>query len=83
MIRRALVSVISDILAVALDFLILQDKHNTYSVVKYKITLYSLRNRLEQLANGSLIYLFLKLVQINYIFSDNERILYIISVFVF
>jgi hypothetical protein len=34
------------------------------------------RNRLEKLAKGSLFYLFLKLVQINFIFSDNVRILY-------
>ena len=42
-----------------------------------KINLYSLRNRLEKFAKGSLFYLFLKLVQINYVFSDNVRILYI------
>jgi hypothetical protein len=50
---------------------------NTYIVVKYKIHLYSLRNRHEKLANGSLFCLFLKLVQINFIFTDNVRILYI------
>ena len=32
---------------------------------------------LEKLARGSLFYLFLKLVQINYKFSDNLRTLYI------
>jgi hypothetical protein len=37
----------------------------TYIVVKYKIHLYSLRNRHEKLAEGSLFWLFLKLVQIN------------------
>jgi hypothetical protein len=42
-----------------------------YIVDKYKINLYSLGNRLEKLAKGSLFYLFLKLVQINYTFSDN------------
>ena len=47
-----------------------------YIVVKYKINLHSLRNRLEKLDKGSFFYLFLKLVQINYIFSDNVRILY-------
>jgi hypothetical protein len=48
----------------------------TFIVVKYKIHLYSLRNRPEKLANGSLFCLFLKLVQINFIFTDNVRILY-------
>jgi hypothetical protein len=48
---------------------------NTYIDVKYKIHLYSLRNRPEKLAEGSL--LFLKLVQINITFTDNVRILYI------
>jgi hypothetical protein len=50
---------------------------NTYIVVKYKIHLYSLWNRPEKLAKGSLFCLFLKLVQINFIFTDNVRILYI------
>ena len=48
-----------------------------YIVVKYKILLYSLPNRPEKLAKGSLFCLFLKLVQINFIFTDNVRILYI------
>ena len=48
-----------------------------YIVVKYKIHLYSLRNRPEKLAEGSLFCLFLKLIQINFIFTDNVRILYI------
>jgi hypothetical protein len=39
--------------------------------------LYSLQNRPEKLAKGSLFCLFLKLVQINFIFTDNVRILYI------
>jgi hypothetical protein len=47
-----------------------------YIVVKYEIHLYSLRNRPEKLAKGSLLCLFLKLVQINFIFTDNVRILY-------
>ena len=34
-------------------------------------------NSLENLTKGLLFYLFLKLVQINYIFSNNVRILYI------
>jgi hypothetical protein len=46
------------------------------SQINYKINLHSLRNRLEKLTNCSLFYLFLKLVQINYIFSGNVRILY-------
>jgi hypothetical protein len=49
----------------------------TYIVVKYKIHLYSLQNRPEKLAKGSLFCLFLKLAQINLIFTDNVRILYI------
>jgi hypothetical protein len=48
-----------------------------YIVVKYKNHLYSLRNRPEKLAEGSLFCPFLKLVQINFIFTDNVRILYI------
>ena len=39
--------------------------------------MYSLRNRPEKLAKGSLFYLFLKLVQIIFLFTDNVRILYI------
>ena len=39
--------------------------------------MYSLRNRPEKLAEGSLFCLFLKLLQINFIFTDNVRILYI------
>jgi hypothetical protein len=49
------------------------------NVVKYKIHLYSLRNRPEKLAEGSLFCLFLKLVQINFIFTDNVRMLYSIT----
>ena len=41
-----------------------------YVVVKYKIDLHSLRNRQEKLDQSSLLYLFLMLVQTNYIFSD-------------
>jgi hypothetical protein len=48
-----------------------------YIVAKYKINLHSLRNRLEKLDKLSLFYLFLKFVQINYIFFDNVRILHI------
>jgi hypothetical protein len=51
-----------------------------YIVVKYKIHLYSLQNRPEKLAKGSLFCLFLKLVQINFIFTVNVRILYIYQV---
>ena len=39
--------------------------------------MYSLRNRYEKLTEGLLFCLFLKLVQINFIFTDNVRILYI------
>jgi hypothetical protein len=49
----------------------------TYIVVKYKINLHLLREMLEKLTRGSIFYLFLKLVQINYIFFDNLRTLYI------
>ena len=41
-----------------------------YIVGKYKIDLHLLQNRLEKLNTGLLFYLFLKLVQINLIFSD-------------
>ena len=39
--------------------------------------LYTLQNRNENLAIGSRLFLFLKLAQINCIFTDNVRILYI------
>ena len=39
--------------------------------------MYSLRNRPGKLAEGSLFCLFLKLVQINFMLTDNVRILYI------
>ena len=42
--------------------------------------MYSLRNRPEKLAEGPLFCLFLKLVQINFIFTDNVRILYIYTI---
>jgi hypothetical protein len=48
--------------------------NGVFFVVRYKI---HLRNRPEKLAEGSLFCLFLKLVQINFIFTDNVRILYI------
>jgi hypothetical protein len=47
-------------------------------IEKYKMYLHSLRNRAEKFVKVSLFYTFpLKLVQINFIFSDNVRILYI------
>ena len=50
----------------------------TYIIAKYKMYLHLLWNRLQQIVNDSLFYLFLKLVlYINLIFSDNVRILYI------
>jgi hypothetical protein len=75
-IRRLLLQLLTDELAV--DLLMLQDKHNmrTFSF-NIKLILHSLRDMLEKLASGSLFYLFLKLVQINYKFSDNLRTLYI------
>ena len=45
--------------------------------LKYKFHLHSLRNMLEKLSEGSFFCLFLKLVQINYIFSDDVRKFYI------
>ena len=48
-----------------------------YIVIKYKINLHSLRKMIEKLTKGPLFYLFLKLVQINFIFSDNVCIVYI------
>ena len=47
-----------------------------YIVWKYQIYLHSLQKRTEELAKGArLCCLFLQLVQLNYIFSDNVRIL--------
>jgi hypothetical protein len=43
-----------------------------YTVRKYKIDLHLLQSRLEKLNKGLLFSLFLKLLQINYTFSDNE-----------
>ena len=52
-----------------------------YNVGKYQIHLHLLRNRTEKLAR-LLFYLFLKLVQINYIFSDNVcTCMYIVYLF--
>jgi hypothetical protein len=45
--------------------------------MKYKVHLTRLRNSPEKLTKGRLVYLFLKVVQVNFIFSDNGRILYI------
>jgi hypothetical protein len=45
-----------------------------YTVVKYIINLQLLRNGLEKLDKA--LYLFLRVVQINYIFSDNVHFLY-------
>jgi hypothetical protein len=45
-----------------------------------EVDMHSLENRQEKLTNDSLFYMFLKLVEINHIFSDNVHIyLYIIS----
>ena len=50
-----------------------------YFFVKYKINLHLLQNRLEKLPKGKglIFYLFLMLVQINFIISNNVGILYI------
>ena len=69
-IRRRLLQLFTYELAV--DIFMLQ-----YILVQYQINLHSLQDILEKLARGSLFYLFLKLVRINYIFSDNLRTLYI------
>jgi hypothetical protein len=47
-------------------------------VGKYIIHLHSLGNRTEKLTKGSLVYLFLKLIQIYFIFSDK---VYILSIY--
>ena len=57
--------------------MMLRCKHNMYIARKYKIDLYSPRNGNEKLTRRS--FLFLKLTQLNVIFSDNVRILYIFS----
>jgi hypothetical protein len=62
-------------LTVVLGCFALQDKHNIRTYGKYKMHLHSLRNRTEKLAKGSPFYLFIYLVQINYIFSNNLCIL--------
>jgi hypothetical protein len=64
-----------DNLAAVSGFSTFQDIHNRYIVGKYQIHLHLLGNRTEMLAKGSPFYLFLKLAQINFIFSDNVRIL--------
>ena len=48
-----------------------------YIVWKYKINSHLLQNRHKKTCQRLALYLFLKLVQINYIFSDNVCILYI------
>ena len=70
-------SIFSENFTGVLDFLIVQDDQNIRKLsLKIKINLQALRNRLEKLTNDSLFYLFLKLVQINFIFAENVRILY-------
>ena len=60
------------------DFLTLQDKHKIRTLsLNIKFICTRCENRPEKLAKGSLLCLFLKLVQINFIFTDNVRILYI------
>jgi hypothetical protein len=50
-------------------------------LVDNKINLHSLQNRPEKLVKGSIFYQFLKLVQINLIFSDNDNV-HILSIYV-
>ena len=54
--------------------------HCRINTICRQILLYSLLNRPEKFEKGSLYNLFLKIVKINYIFSDNVRILYIYSI---
>ena len=65
--RTTLVSAISDDLTVVFDFLILQDKHN----------IRTLSLNIKLICTCKQVYLFLKLVQINFLFSYNVHILYI------
>jgi len=48
--------------------------HSTYIVYESKVNLHSQSCRCQK---GSLFYLFLKLVQTNFVFSDNIHILHI------
>jgi hypothetical protein len=65
--RPTLVSAIFRQLAVVFDVFILQDKHNIRTLsLNIEFNLHLLRNSIEKFAKCSLIYLFLKLVQINY-----------------
>ena len=73
-IRTTLVSAINRKFAVVLDFLILQDKRNIRALT-LNIELISTRCQINY--KIFLFYLFLSLVQINYIVSSNVRILYI------
>jgi len=52
-----------------------------YNVSKNKLYLHSLRNKPEKFARGMLFYLFLKLVQINFVLSDKITILYTYLIF--
>jgi hypothetical protein len=59
------------------NYIVVSYSQYTDIVGKYEIHLHSLRNDTEKLTKAWLFYLFLKLVQINYIFSNNVSILYI------
>ena len=65
------------LLPISLAFLTLQDKLNTGTLkVKIKFILHKIYEQARKVDKKSLIfYLFLKLVQINYIFSDNVHVL--------
>ena len=56
----------SDNLAIVLDLLILNDKHNVRSLSLNIKLICSLWNRIEKLAKDSRLYRFIKLVQINH-----------------
>jgi len=55
---------------VVVDILMLQNKHT-----KHDMYFHSLQNRTEKFTRGWLFFLFLKLLQINFIFADNVCIL--------
>jgi hypothetical protein len=64
-----------DNLAVVLDFMILQDIHN---ICTFSLNIKLICTHCE----SSLFCLFLKLIQLNYIFSDDVHILYIYFVMI-
>ena len=74
--KRHLLLLFLDNLAVVLGILTLQNKHRkAYIVGKFQIHMHWLRTRTENLTKGPLFYLFLKLVRIIFLFSYNVCIL--------